>query len=174
MLTARAIPGTLPAIDHGRGLILLARGEVSPARQALESASRQWRARRRFWEGTWARLDLAEAATKARRRGEAAIFLAEARTIAATAGAATVIDAADWLTAQSEGARQAEPWHPLSAREFEIAQLVAAGLTNRQIAQQLVLAPKTISAHVTHILAKLGATRRAEIATWCATVRQAS
>ena len=48
------------------------------------------------------------------------------------------------------------PWRPLSEREYEVAQLVAAGLTNRQIAQQLVLAPKTISAHVTHILAKLG------------------
>jgi DNA-binding CsgD family transcriptional regulator len=173
VLTARAIPGTLPAISQGRGLLLLARGEVSAARQALESASQGWRDRRRFWEGTWARLDLAEAAIKARRRGEAAVFLDEARTIAATAGATTIIDAASRLTASSEGARQAEPWHPLSAREFEVARLVAAGLTNRQIAQQLVLAPKTISAHVTHILAKLGAGRRAEIAAWCATIQQA-
>ena len=174
VLTARSIPGTLPAINHGRGLILLAYGEISEARQALESASRGWRARRRFWEGTWARLDLAEAAVKARRRAEAAVLLDEARTLAATAGAAAIIDAAGRITAQFEGARQPEPWHPLSAREFEIAQLVAAGLTNRQIAQQLVLAPKTISAHVTHILAKLGAARRAEIAAWCAAVQQAT
>ena len=69
-------------------------------------------------------------------------------------------------------AGQADPWHPLSEREYEVAQLVAAGLTNRQIAQRLVLAPKTISAHVTHILTKLGAGRRAEIAAWCATVRR--
>ena len=61
--------------------------------------------------------------------------------------------------------------YPLSAREFEVAQLVAAGLTNRQIAERLVVSPKTISAHVTHILTKLGAGRRAEIAAWCATVR---
>jgi DNA-binding CsgD family transcriptional regulator/tetratricopeptide (TPR) repeat protein len=171
VLNARAIPGTLPAIDQGRGLILLAHGEVSAARQALESASRGWRARRRFWEGTWTRLDLAEAAVRARRRGEAAVFLDEARTAAAGVGASAVIAAADRLTTQFDLARSAEPWHPLSAREFEIAQLVAAGLTNRQIAQQLVLAPKTISAHVTHILAKLGAARRAEIAAWWATVR---
>ena len=52
-----------------------------------------------------------------------------------------------------------------------MAQLVAAGLTNRQIAERLVVAPKTVSAHVTHILGKLGAARRAEIAAWCATVR---
>ena len=173
VLTARAIPSTLPAIDHGRGLVLLARGEVSAAHQALESASESWQARRRFWEGTWARLDLAEVAASARRRGEAGVLLDEARIIAATVGATTVVDAADRLAASFGRGLKAEPWYPLSAREFEVAQLVAAGLTNRQIAEQLVLAPKTISAHITHILTKLGAARRAEIAAWCATVRQA-
>ena len=69
-------------------------------------------------------------------------------------------------------AKPTEPWYPLSEREFEVAQLVAAGLTNRQIAERLVVAPKTISAHITHILTKLGAARRAEIGAWCATVRQ--
>jgi DNA-binding CsgD family transcriptional regulator len=171
VLTARAIPGTLPAINHGRGLILLARGEVSLARQALETANEAWQARRRFWEGTWARLDLAEAAVHARHRGHAAVLLDEARAIARTAGATTIVDAADRLTGSFDRPRPAEPWHPLSAREFEVAQLVAAGLTNRQIAGQLVLAPKTISAHVTHILTKLGAARRAEIAAWSATIR---
>jgi DNA-binding NarL/FixJ family response regulator len=64
----------------------------------------------------------------------------------------------------------ADPWYPLSSREFEVAQLVAAGLTNRQIAEHLVLAPKTISAHITHILTNLDAARRAEIAAWYATI----
>lgn len=172
VLTARAIPGTLPAIDHSRGLVLLACGEVPAARHALESASEGWQARHRFWEGTSARLDLAEAAVKTQRRSEAAILLDEARTIAATVGATTLVDAADRLTASFGRGRQAEPWHPLSAREFEVGQLIAAGLTNRQIADQLVLSPKTISAHITHILTKLGAGRRAEIAAWCATVRR--
>jgi len=172
VLTARGIPGTLPAIDHGRGLILLARGELSAAHQALESASDSWCARRRFWEGTWAQLDLAEAAARARRRGEAATLLDEARTTSAAIGAATLAGAADRLTRSFDDGRQAEPWHPLTEREFEVAQLVAAGLTNRQIAEQLTLAPKTISAHITHILTKLGAARRAEIGAWCATVRR--
>jgi DNA-binding CsgD family transcriptional regulator len=172
VLTARAIPGTLPAIGHGRGLILLARGDISAAHQALESARESWRARRRFWEGTWALLDLAVAAAKTRRRGEAALLLDETRTIAAAAGATTLADDADRLTRSFDPGRPAEPWHPLSEREYEVAQLVAAGLTNRQIAQQLVLAPKTISAHITHILTKLGAGRRAEIAAWVATVRR--
>jgi DNA-binding CsgD family transcriptional regulator len=174
VLAARGIPGTLPAIGHGRGLTLLARGEVSAARQALASARESWRARRRFWEGTWALLDLATAAAKARRRGEAALLLDEASTIAAVAGATALVDDAERLTRSFDPGRPIHPWHPLSEREYEVAQLVAAGLTNRQIAQQLVLAPKTISAHITHILTKLGAGRRAEIAAWSATVRRDS
>ena len=170
VLRARSVPGTLPAIGHAHGLILLARGDEA-AQAVLRQASEQWRARRRFWEGTWARLDLAAAAAKARRRGEAARLVDEARTAAAAAGAARLVRAADELSHSFDGGRAAEPWYPLSAREFEVAELVAAGLTNRQIADRLVLAPKTISAHVAHILAKLGAARRAEIAAWCATIR---
>jgi DNA-binding CsgD family transcriptional regulator/tetratricopeptide (TPR) repeat protein len=172
VLTARGIPGTLPAIDHGRGLLLLARGEVPAAHQALQAASESWRARRRFWEGTFARLDLAAAAAHARRRGEAAVLVDEVRTTATAIGSAVLNAAADQLTQSLGSARPTAPWHPLSEREFEVAQLVAAGLTNRQIAGQLVLSPKTISAHITHILTKLGAARRAEIGAWCATVRR--
>ncbi len=145
---------------------------MSAAHEALESASERWRAGRRFWEGAWARLDLATVAAKSRRRGEAARLVHEARAVAASVGAAAVVGAADWLSSAFGRGRPADPWDPLSAREFEVAQLVAAGFTNRQIAERLVLAPKTISAHVAHILAKLGAGRRAEIASWCATVQR--
>lgn len=170
MLTTRAIPGTLPAIGHGLGLILLARGDTAAAYQKLELARAAWQARRRFWEGTWALLDLAAAAAKARRQGEAAQLADKARTAAAAVGAVPLADAAAQLLNSLHHGRPAEPWYPLSAREFEIAQLIQAGLTNKQIAERLVLAPKTISAHVEHILTKLGAARRAEIAAWCATV----
>ena len=63
-----------------------------------------------------------------------------------------------------------EPWRPLTAREFEVARLIAEGLTNGEIAERLDIAPKTASSHVEHILAKLGVTRRAEIAAWTATI----
>ena len=149
----------------------MARGEVPAAYQALQAASASWQARRRFWEGTLARLDLAAAAAQARRRGEVAVLTDEVRTTAAAAGAAVLAAAADRVTESLGAARPTAPWHPLSEREFEVARLVAAGLTNRQIADQLVLSPKTISAHITHILTKLGAARRAEIGAWCATVR---
>ena len=57
----------------------------------------------------------------------------------------------------------------LSSREIEVARLVATGATNREIATMLSIAPKTVAAHVEHILAKLGVSRRAQIAAWAAT-----
>jgi DNA-binding CsgD family transcriptional regulator len=62
----------------------------------------------------------------------------------------------------------------LSAREVEVARLIATGATNREIAAKLTIAPKTVAAHVEHILAKLGASRRAQIATWAATQAELS
>jgi predicted ATPase/DNA-binding CsgD family transcriptional regulator len=54
----------------------------------------------------------------------------------------------------------------LTAREREVADLVASGRTNRQIAAQLVVAEGTIATHVQHILAKLDLQSRAQIAAW--------
>ena len=60
---------------------------------------------------------------------------------------------------------------PLTGREWEVATLVADGLTNGEVAARLGLATRTASAHVEHILAKLGVGRRAEIAAWVAGIR---
>ena len=53
---------------------------------------------------------------------------------------------------------------PLTAREREIADLIAAGRTNREVAEQLVLSTRTIEAHVRNIYAKLGVRSRVELA----------
>jgi ATP/maltotriose-dependent transcriptional regulator MalT len=53
---------------------------------------------------------------------------------------------------------------PLTAREREIAELVAAGRTNREVAEQLVLSPRTIEAHLRNIYAKLEVRSRVELA----------
>ena len=47
-----------------------------------------------------------------------------------------------------------------------MAALVARAMTNRQIAEQLVLSERTVETHVRSILAKLGFSTRTEIATW--------
>ncbi|MEU4217683.1 LuxR C-terminal-related transcriptional regulator, partial [Actinoplanes sp. NPDC026623] len=55
--------------------------------------------------------------------------------------------------------------HDLTAREREVAVLVAEGLTNRQIAGRLFLSVGTVGVHVGRVLAKLGVGRRAAVAT---------
>jgi DNA-binding CsgD family transcriptional regulator len=54
----------------------------------------------------------------------------------------------------------------LTAREREVARLVAQGQTNRAMAEQLVLSERTVEGHVTNILTKLGCTTRTQIAMW--------
>jgi non-specific serine/threonine protein kinase len=56
----------------------------------------------------------------------------------------------------------------LTEREMEVANLVAQGLTNRDIAERLVIAQRTAEGHVEHVLSKLGFTSRAQIAAWAA------
>ncbi|GAA4483494.1 LuxR family transcriptional regulator [Rhodococcus olei] len=56
----------------------------------------------------------------------------------------------------------------LTKRERQVADLVAQGLTNRAIAEQLGIAHRTAQGHVEHVLAKLGFTTRAQIAAWVA------
>ncbi|WP_112240664.1 helix-turn-helix transcriptional regulator [Kribbella monticola] len=54
----------------------------------------------------------------------------------------------------------------LSEREYQVAELVAQGLTNKEIALRLVISRRTAESHVVHILDKLGFSSRSQIATW--------
>ena len=62
--------------------------------------------------------------------------------------------------------RPAQDGSRLTPREIEVAALIAQGLTNQQIADQLVIAKRTAANHVEHILAKLGFRSRAQVAGW--------
>ena len=59
-----------------------------------------------------------------------------------------------------------EPATSLSRRELEVAALLLEGMTDRQIAERLVITEGTAGVHVSHILNKLGFHSRAEIASW--------
>ena len=67
-----------------------------------------------------------------------------------------------------EAKEQSREVASLSAREREVLALVAEGLTNKQIAAQLVISDNTARNHVSHILDKLGLTRRSEAAAFAA------
>lgn len=162
-----------PAIAHAEGLIRLSAGSLVAARAFLEGALTGWEARGRIWEATWARIDLATCLLRSNRYVDAARLIGEVADTASRLGSQPLQARAEELQRQARGrGSEEEAWYPLSVREFEVARHIAEGMTNAQIAAELFISPKTVSAHVEHILAKLGANRRAEIAAWVSTIAQ--
>jgi DNA-binding CsgD family transcriptional regulator len=62
--------------------------------------------------------------------------------------------------------RSRVPIDPLTPRERDVAALVATGLSNRAIAERLVITEETTEVHVKHIMNKLGVTSRTQVAVW--------
>ena len=67
-------------------------------------------------------------------------------------------------TARSRSATGSEGLASLTGREREIAELVTARRTNREIAEELVLSEKTIESHMRNVFAKLGVSSRVDVA----------
>ncbi|MFI2413323.1 AAA family ATPase [Streptomyces sp. NPDC018947] len=108
-------------------------------------------------------------------RARATELLRLARTVAAHLGARPLGDAVARLAqrarvglghADGPAAAPADPVRALglTGRERDVLRLVAEGRTNRQIAEELFISPKTVSVHVSNILAKLGVSGRGEAA----------
>jgi predicted ATPase/DNA-binding CsgD family transcriptional regulator len=68
--------------------------------------------------------------------------------------------------ALSRGVDEISDSSPLTKREVEVTRLVAAGMTNREIAEKLFIGERTAEGHVERIRGKLGARSRTEVATW--------
>ncbi|MEU9699696.1 AAA family ATPase [Streptomyces sp. NPDC047981] len=108
------------------------------------------------------------------RREEAAALLREAHATAVRLGAQPLREDVELLAARArlpltapDSAPEQEPGDDafgLTPREQDVLRLVAAGRTNRQIAEELFISPKTASVHVSNILAKLGVSGRGEAA----------
>jgi DNA-binding CsgD family transcriptional regulator len=94
----------------------------------------------------------------ARSAGEAAAQLrAEARAGRMDSGAAEAVLSAAGHPATRRPARPAD----LTGREVEVLQLLARGLSNKEIAEHLVISRRTAAHHIEHIYAKTGTTNRA-------------
>ena len=143
------------ANDPGAWQAVLA--EFGPA-FVYETARTRWR--------------LAEALIEAGRRDEAerewrlAVEVADRLGARPLRSALTDLGRRSRLSSGSNPAatRSASALRGLTAREAEVLRLLAAGRSNREIAAELFIAPKTASVHVSNILAKLGAASRTEAA----------
>ena len=137
--------------DRADGVLHAARGDHERARTLLEDAVDGYERSGTPYEAALARRDLA-ASLAALGRPEAA---AEERALAT-----------DCLRGLSTAGRASRPdaLEPLSAREREVLALIVEGLTNRQIAERLVLSEHTVHRHVTNLLGKLGVHSRSAAA----------
>lgn len=70
------------------------------------------------------------------------------------------------MTGRPLSLRDFVPDRPLSPRELEVVRLVAQGLTNKQVAEQLSLSKSTVGTHMDHVRDKLGLRKRVQIANW--------
>ncbi|MBB2900579.1 DNA-binding CsgD family transcriptional regulator/tetratricopeptide (TPR) repeat protein [Kineococcus radiotolerans] len=153
---------------EGRAWVAVLHAEVARARgvPAPEQVT-AWRAAVEGFTGgdvlelARCRWRLAEACAAAGLREEGLLALDEARRAASRLRAvplSTVLeDLARRVRASASPGRG-----PLTARELQVLDLLAAGRTNRQVGEQLFMAEKTASVHVSRIFAKLGASSRAE------------
>jgi predicted ATPase/DNA-binding CsgD family transcriptional regulator len=125
-----------------------------------------WRADGQPYPLARALLQLAEAAAGAGDRPAAAEAVAEAGQLAATLDAVPLAEQVQVL-ARRLGVRVATAGagtELLTSRELEVLRLVAAGHSNRRIAGELFISPKTASVHVSRIIAKLAVANRVEAA----------
>ncbi len=168
----------IPALLNLKGKALAALGRFDEAERALQEAKSgaQERGARPFqWQIHAA---LARLYQHIRREDDTERELAAAREIIQTLGT-TIDDPAlreSFTRAALERLPKEKPVSPrraakkqfggLTAREREVAALIAQGKSNRQIADELVLSERTVENHIGNILSKLGFDSRTRIATW--------
>ncbi|MFC5238125.1 ATP-binding protein [Pseudonocardia zijingensis] len=145
--------------------------------EAREAELAAWEEAARPFGLAWALVGAAEAALARRDRATAAERLRRATELGTALGTVPLLDevAATAKRArltlepgpESEPLAEAEPLATrlgLTGRELEVLELVASGMTNRQIGERLFISTKTASVHVSRILTKLDVTTRGEAA----------
>ncbi|PUB28983.1 regulatory LuxR family protein [Promicromonospora sp. AC04] len=153
-------------------------GHATGAERSESTSGELWREAAATWQDTVNAFDFgyryevarsryrwAEALLGAGEREAAEVEAAEALSEAEDMGAKPLADAVRALARRARldlpGVRRATA-STLTEREEEVLGLVAQGLSNRQIGERLFISTKTVSVHVSNLLAKLGASGRAE------------
>jgi DNA-binding CsgD family transcriptional regulator/tetratricopeptide (TPR) repeat protein len=148
---------------HTLGTVLAGEGDVVAALAELRAAAAAWRSLGMPYEAARTAVAVGLACAAMGDGVAAALELANARDALVELGARPEIERLDALMsveARGSGA-SADRGASLSAREREVLVELAAGKTNREIAETLVISQHTVGRHVESIFAKLGVTSRA-------------
>jgi DNA-binding CsgD family transcriptional regulator len=147
---------------HARGAVHLADASPEAALPALRLAWRLWRDLDAPYEAARARVLVGVACRALGDEDTAAMELDAARQVFAQLGAVPDRAHTDMLI----GKRRIGDEAGLSPREVEVLRLIAAGRTNREIADELFISDRTVARHVANIFAKLGVGSRTAAAAY--------
>jgi DNA-binding CsgD family transcriptional regulator len=162
---ARRIDASLlhAASAHATGALLLAEGDTAGASTSLRQASELWRDLQMPYEEAQTSVLIAAVCEQ---RGDADGYRLELDTarrlfkqLAAAPSLARIAD-------QPQRALAPQTIGSLSDREAEVLRLLAAGKTNRAIADELFISEKTVARHVSNIFDKLGVSNRSGATAW--------
>jgi DNA-binding CsgD family transcriptional regulator len=148
---------TLP---RGRALVLAAQGDVAAALAGIEELNLEAASQLPFELG-WALLVKGRLLRRSKQRRSAAATLGEALEIFERLGAPAWAEQTRSELARVEPRRRAPD--DLTATELRVAELAAAGLTNREVAKVAFISPKTVEANLARAYRKLGIRSRAEL-----------
>lgn len=136
-----------------------------------ETAREAWSKAGQPYPLGWALMHCAEEAVAKRDRALATTRLRECVAVAESLGAIPLLRMANAMAKRArlsltDSALPAPPADPfgLTPRERDVLRLLAAGESNRRIAEHLYISEKTVGVHVSHILTKLGVSNRGEAA----------
>jgi DNA-binding NarL/FixJ family response regulator len=151
------MPALHAVAGHATGALLLADGDPPGALILLRRAWQLWRDLDAPYEAARVRTHIALGCRALGDEDSAVLELDAAERAFRQLGAIPDLARVRSLTAHPI----APAAHGLTGREMQVLRLVAAGKTNRAIASDLTLAPKTVDRHVTNIFGKLGVSSRA-------------
>lgn len=142
---------------RARGAVLLSDGDDRGAIAELHRAQRVWEELEAPYEAARVRVLLGTAYQRLGDADTGRMEFEAARLVFEHVGAGPDLAQLDEHAQQ----RQPAPHGRLTPREVDVIRLVAAGLTNRRIARELVISEKTVARHLNNIFTKLGLSNRA-------------
>jgi ATP/maltotriose-dependent transcriptional regulator MalT len=151
------------ASAHATGALLLAQGNIAEASTWLRQAWELWRDLKMPYEEAQTCLLVAAVCAKRGDEDGRRLELETARRLFTQLAAEPCLAR---LAEQSEGASPHQRIGPLSEREAQVLRLLAAGKTNRAIADDLFISEKTVARHVSNIFDKLGVSSRTGATAW--------
>jgi ATP/maltotriose-dependent transcriptional regulator MalT len=149
------------ASAHATGAACLAEGEIATASSSLRDAWDLWRDLEMPYEEAQTCLLMAAVCERRGDRDGRRLELHAARKLFTQLGAEPSL-----ARAADVDAARPRPAGPLSEREAEVLRLLAAGKTNRSIAEALFISDKTVARHVSNIFGKLGVSSRTGATAW--------